>query len=92
MKLKSVNTSALSINNMAFNRHGMDLKAIKRDQRAIDKLPNKSRVMTAHEKALVGKKEKSKKPKFFASQMEQHGGFPKSAVKKAQAYERKHNI
>lgn len=32
---------------MALNRHGIDLKAIRRDQKAIDALPNKGRAKSA---------------------------------------------
>lgn len=38
---------------MGLNKHGVDWKAIDRDQKAIDKLPNKGRVGgSSHEKAL----------------------------------------
>ncbi len=42
---------------MALNKHGVDWKAIDRDQKAIDKLPNKGRAKhTALKEAATGKK------------------------------------
>ncbi len=43
---------------MALNKNGMDLKAIRRDQKAIDKLPNRGRTSVNHakSKALDGAK------------------------------------
>ena len=43
---------------MALNKKGMDLKAIRRDQKAIDKLPNHGRASVNHakSKALEGAK------------------------------------
>lgn len=53
-------------------------------------LASMSRENSAKSKALQGKKEG--KPKFYASQMEQHGGFPKSEIEKARRYETKKGI
>jgi hypothetical protein len=46
---------------MALNKKGMDLKAISRDQKAIDKLPNHGRASVNHakSKALEGAKKES---------------------------------
>lgn len=47
---------------MSLNKNGMDLKAIRRDQKEIDKLPNKGRASIDHsknKKKHIAKKMKS---------------------------------
>lgn len=41
---------------MALNKQGMDLKAIRRDQKAIDSLPNRGRAMVGEKKKEMAKK------------------------------------
>jgi hypothetical protein len=59
---------------MALNKYGMDLKAINRDQKAIDRLPNKGRVKSEVAKKMR-KVPQSTKDADVAYQSDKKNGY-----------------
>lgn len=59
---------------MALDKNGMDLKAIRRDQKEIDALPNRGRASVDHSKASVKKKDMAKKMKSSKKKMDKDEG------------------